>query len=195
MRRLWILLDLNDIDLSARCIRSEANEWAERLSRDGDDWCPNRRWFRWAEQEWHRRMVDHFASELSVQLPQYYAQWPDTGRSVLGDHISVSDGIISVVLHREKGRRRVRRKQRLVTPAARVQGLERYAEQRSYWRLPWERDKLQSAQANDWVQMALSKLGLVLPKGGYISGHNTHKCACTYARAVGTALERAVAVT
>ncbi|KAK3287031.1 hypothetical protein CYMTET_5441 [Cymbomonas tetramitiformis] len=40
MRRLWILLDLNDIELHARYIRSEANEWAGRLSRDKelDDW-------------------------------------------------------------------------------------------------------------------------------------------------------------
>ncbi|KAK3284269.1 hypothetical protein CYMTET_8070 [Cymbomonas tetramitiformis] len=40
MRRLWSLLDLNDIELQARHIRSEANEWADRLSRDTDidDW-------------------------------------------------------------------------------------------------------------------------------------------------------------
>ncbi|KAK3269832.1 hypothetical protein CYMTET_21730 [Cymbomonas tetramitiformis] len=45
MRRLWILLDLNDIELQARYIRSEANEWADRLSRDRDldDWRLNRR--------------------------------------------------------------------------------------------------------------------------------------------------------
>ncbi|KAK3282239.1 hypothetical protein CYMTET_10012 [Cymbomonas tetramitiformis] len=34
MRRLWILLDLNDIELQARYIRSETDEWADRLSRD-----------------------------------------------------------------------------------------------------------------------------------------------------------------
>ncbi|KAK3267531.1 hypothetical protein CYMTET_23912 [Cymbomonas tetramitiformis] len=44
MRRLWILLDLNDIELQARYIRSEATEWADRLSRDRDldDWRLNR---------------------------------------------------------------------------------------------------------------------------------------------------------
>ncbi|KAK3246227.1 hypothetical protein CYMTET_44229 [Cymbomonas tetramitiformis] len=81
MRRLWILLDLNDIELQARYIRSEANEWADRLSRDKDldDWRLNRRWFQWAEREWHRHTVDRFASELSAQLPRYYAQWHDPG--------------------------------------------------------------------------------------------------------------------
>ncbi|KAK3276674.1 hypothetical protein CYMTET_15272 [Cymbomonas tetramitiformis] len=81
MRRLWILLDLNDIELQARYIRSEANEWADRLSRDRDldDWRLNRRWFQWAEREWHQHTVDRFASELSAQLPSYYAQWHDPG--------------------------------------------------------------------------------------------------------------------
>ncbi|KAK3239085.1 hypothetical protein CYMTET_50960 [Cymbomonas tetramitiformis] len=81
MRRLWILLDLNDIKLQARYIRSEANEWADRLSRDRDldDWRLNRRWFQWAEREWHQHTVDRFASELSAQLPRYYAQWHDPG--------------------------------------------------------------------------------------------------------------------
>ncbi|KAK3252221.1 hypothetical protein CYMTET_38464 [Cymbomonas tetramitiformis] len=81
MRRLWILLDLNDIELQARYIRSEANEWADRLSRDRvlDDWRLSRRWFQWAEREWHRHSVDRFASELSAQLPRYYAQWHDPG--------------------------------------------------------------------------------------------------------------------
>ncbi|KAK3246580.1 hypothetical protein CYMTET_43889 [Cymbomonas tetramitiformis] len=81
MRRLWILLDLNDIELQARYIRSEASEWADRLSRDRDldDWRLNRRWFQWAEREWHQHTVDRFASEFSAQLPRYYAQWHDPG--------------------------------------------------------------------------------------------------------------------
>ncbi|KAK3236598.1 hypothetical protein CYMTET_53270 [Cymbomonas tetramitiformis] len=44
MRRLWLLLDLHDIELQARYIRSEANVWADNLSRceDLDDWRPVR---------------------------------------------------------------------------------------------------------------------------------------------------------
>eukprot|EP00854_Cymbomonas_tetramitiformis_P034125 gene34125-biopygen14559 len=55
--------------------------WADRLSRDRDldDRRLNRRWFRWAEREWHRHTVDRFASELSAQLPRYYAQWHEPG--------------------------------------------------------------------------------------------------------------------
>ncbi|KAK3241861.1 hypothetical protein CYMTET_48407 [Cymbomonas tetramitiformis] len=77
MRRLWTLLDLNDIELQARYIRSEANEWADRLSRDTDvdDWKLNQRWFDWAQAEWGESTVDRFASEFSAQLPRYYAQW------------------------------------------------------------------------------------------------------------------------
>ncbi|KAK3277816.1 hypothetical protein CYMTET_14201 [Cymbomonas tetramitiformis] len=36
MRRLWLLLDLHDIELQARYIRSEANVWADNLSRCED---------------------------------------------------------------------------------------------------------------------------------------------------------------
>ncbi|KAK3271043.1 hypothetical protein CYMTET_20585 [Cymbomonas tetramitiformis] len=33
----------------------------------------------WAVREWHRHTVDRFSSELSAQLPRYYAQWRDRG--------------------------------------------------------------------------------------------------------------------
>ncbi|KAK3263150.1 hypothetical protein CYMTET_28030 [Cymbomonas tetramitiformis] len=44
MRKLRLLLDLHDIELQARYICSEANEWADRVSRceDIDDWRLNR---------------------------------------------------------------------------------------------------------------------------------------------------------
>ncbi|KAK3252441.1 hypothetical protein CYMTET_38263 [Cymbomonas tetramitiformis] len=483
MRRLWILLDLNDIELQARYIRSEANEWADRLSRDRDldDWRLNRRWFQWAEREWHQHTVDRFASELSAQLPRYYAQWhdpgcegvdslafswlgevnwvnppwslldevahklreercaatvvapywpgqmwfqqpeamadevapqaglasgckvkvywtqddawytgtvgdtgsdglthiayedgdkedldmskeryevlpaavqdvagwdaalqerwrgelgdssltelavqmqgaalgdktvgnyrpkarafmafyeaegrqwlpatgatvrlyiaqmldkgtvrasnmqpylsainnyhedmgfpgpgnyqsgeghvpppvgraakellractyvvfvfvtfgqPDTGVSMRREHISITGDDISVVLHKEKGKGHVRLRRRLTIPAAGVAGLVQLLQhwqqvrdvcwgqrpvtgsevQGSYWRLPWEQGKLQSAQANGWVQLALGKLGCVPPEGGHFSGHSTRKGACTCARVVGAALEK-----
>ncbi|KAK3278969.1 hypothetical protein CYMTET_13128 [Cymbomonas tetramitiformis] len=71
MRRLWLLLDLNDIELQASCIRSETNEWADRLSRDTnlDGWRLNQQWFDRGDTEWHKHTVDRFASELSTQLP------------------------------------------------------------------------------------------------------------------------------
>eukprot|EP00854_Cymbomonas_tetramitiformis_P001978 gene1978-biopygen1867 len=71
MQRLWLLLDLYDIELQARYIRSKANEWADRLSRceDINNWRLNRRWFKWADGHWGPHTVDRFASEISAQLP------------------------------------------------------------------------------------------------------------------------------
>ncbi|KAK3277511.1 hypothetical protein CYMTET_14487 [Cymbomonas tetramitiformis] len=79
MRRLWLLLDLHDIELQARYIRSEANVWADNLSRceDVDNWRLNRDWFVWASKRWGPYTVDRFASEISAQLPRYYAAWKD----------------------------------------------------------------------------------------------------------------------
>ncbi|KAK3252466.1 hypothetical protein CYMTET_38229 [Cymbomonas tetramitiformis] len=48
---------------------------------------------------------------------------PDTGVSMLREHISVTNSIVLVVLHREKGGRHVRLKRKLTIPAAGVQGL------------------------------------------------------------------------
>ncbi|KAK3258501.1 hypothetical protein CYMTET_32458 [Cymbomonas tetramitiformis] len=85
MRRLWLLLDLHDIELQARYIRSEANVWADNLSRceDLDDWRVNRDWFVWANKQWGPYTVDRFASEISAQLPRYYAAWKDPKCEVL----------------------------------------------------------------------------------------------------------------
>eukprot|EP00854_Cymbomonas_tetramitiformis_P034015 gene34015-biopygen3239 len=56
----------------ARYIRSEANQWADRLSRDKDldEWRINGRWFKYAEEQWGEHSVDRFASEISAQLPR-----------------------------------------------------------------------------------------------------------------------------
>ncbi|KAK3282718.1 hypothetical protein CYMTET_9560 [Cymbomonas tetramitiformis] len=85
MRRLWLLLDLHDIELQAHYIRSEANVWADNLSRceDLDDWRLNRDWFVWANKQWGPYTVDWFASEISAQLPWYYAAWKDPKCEVL----------------------------------------------------------------------------------------------------------------
>ncbi|KAK3248981.1 hypothetical protein CYMTET_41579 [Cymbomonas tetramitiformis] len=133
---------------------------------------------------------------------------PDTGVSRQKSHIAVADDVISVVLHKEKGRRHVRLKRRLTIPAAGVEGLVQLlehwegardswwqqtsspcgeAEGDSYWRLPWEQRRLTSAQADDWVQLALGVLKCLPLEGGHFSGHTG---ACTCARAVGALLEK-----
>jgi hypothetical protein len=40
LRKLWELIDTNNINIRARYIRSAANVWADKLSRetDRDDW-------------------------------------------------------------------------------------------------------------------------------------------------------------
>ncbi|KAK3270288.1 hypothetical protein CYMTET_21313 [Cymbomonas tetramitiformis] len=48
---------------------------------------------------------------------------PDTGVSMLRTHISIADGIVSEVLHKEKGGAHVRLERKLAIPAAGVQGL------------------------------------------------------------------------
>jgi hypothetical protein len=47
LRRLWYLLDTNDIHIRPRYIRSAANVWADTLSRelDSEDWQLNPRLF------------------------------------------------------------------------------------------------------------------------------------------------------
>eukprot|EP00854_Cymbomonas_tetramitiformis_P009401 gene9400-biopygen9588 len=67
------------IELQTHYICSEANVWADNLSRceDLDDWRLNRRWFEWASEQWGPSPVDRFASEISAQLPCYYAAWRD----------------------------------------------------------------------------------------------------------------------
>ena len=77
----------------------------------------------------------------------------------------------------------MRFKRRLTIPAAGVQGLVQRlhhcepardalwlqgqsaegSTERSHWRLLWKRGRLKSAQANDWVQLALTQLGCVPP--------------------------------
>eukprot|EP00854_Cymbomonas_tetramitiformis_P018308 gene18308-biopygen18893 len=49
----------------------EANEWADRLSRDKDldDWRIKGRWFKYAEENWGEHSADRFASGISAQLP------------------------------------------------------------------------------------------------------------------------------
>jgi hypothetical protein len=47
LRRLWFLLDTNNIHIRPRYIRSAANVWADTLSRelDTEDWQLNPRMF------------------------------------------------------------------------------------------------------------------------------------------------------
>lgn len=77
LRKLWYLLDSHNIWIRPEYIRSAANAWADRLSRetDTDDWQLNPRVFALLSGAWGRPSVDCFASSTNRQLPRFYARW------------------------------------------------------------------------------------------------------------------------
>jgi hypothetical protein len=79
LRRLWYLLDSNDINIRPRYIRSAANIWADKLSRelDYEDWQLNPRVFSHLQRRWGPHTIDRFASMLNAQLPRFNARWRD----------------------------------------------------------------------------------------------------------------------
>jgi hypothetical protein len=79
LRRLWYLLDTNDIHIRPRFTRSAANIWANTLSRklDTKDWQLNPRLFAHLQSRWRPHSIDRFASMLNTQLPRFNAKWRD----------------------------------------------------------------------------------------------------------------------
>ena len=79
LRALFLLLDLNNISLTVEYIRSEANVWADQLSRelDTEDWRLNPAVFLALEKEFGPHTVDRFASVTSAQLARYNSRWRD----------------------------------------------------------------------------------------------------------------------
>eukprot|EP00854_Cymbomonas_tetramitiformis_P000738 gene737-biopygen615 len=98
--------DLEDIELLARYIRSEANVWADNLSRceDLDNWRLNRDWFVWANKQWGPYTVDRFASQISAQLPRYCAAWRDArceGQSWFRELEALTTGVVIMPRRRD----------------------------------------------------------------------------------------------
>jgi hypothetical protein len=71
LRRMWYLLDTNDIRTRPRYIRSATNMWADTLSRelDIDDWQLSPLIFSRLQKLWGPHSIDRFASMLNTQLP------------------------------------------------------------------------------------------------------------------------------
>ena len=92
LRKLWWLLDVHDISLRAKYIRSAANVWADRLSRERDytDWMLNPRVFRDIERAWGACTIDRFATANNAQLPRYNSLYHDPG-SEATDCLSLPD--------------------------------------------------------------------------------------------------------
>jgi hypothetical protein len=79
LRRLWYLLDTNDIYIRPRYIRSAANIWAYTLNRElgSEDLQLNPRMFAHLRARWGPHTIDRFASMLNTQLPRFNARWRD----------------------------------------------------------------------------------------------------------------------
>eukprot|EP00873_Tetraselmis_striata_P046068 jgi/Tetstr1/466332/TSEL_010863.t1 len=69
LRKLWHLPDIHDISIRPRYIQSAANVWADRLSRELDDfgWQLNPRIFAHLQRLWGPHTVDRFASMENTQ--------------------------------------------------------------------------------------------------------------------------------
>lgn len=82
LRKLWWLLDHHDIQLRVRYIRSAANVWADRLSRElasSDDFMLHPQEFRSLQHILRACTVDRFASSEDRLLDRYYSRFRDPG--------------------------------------------------------------------------------------------------------------------
>jgi hypothetical protein len=79
LRRLWCLLDTNNITIRARYIRSAANVWADKLTRhlDSDDWRLDPVLLEELDMRFGKHSIDPFASALNTLLPRYNAGLKD----------------------------------------------------------------------------------------------------------------------
>jgi hypothetical protein len=77
LRKLWELIDTNNISIRARYIRSAANVWADRLSRetDRDDWQLNPRIFTYVDSLWGPHSIDRFVTQGNSQLSRCNSRW------------------------------------------------------------------------------------------------------------------------
>ena len=79
LRKLWELIDTNNISIRTRYIRYAAYVWADNLSRETNraDWQVNPRIFTYMDSLWGPHSIDMFATQGNTQLPRYNARWRD----------------------------------------------------------------------------------------------------------------------
>ena len=77
VRKLWWLLDMLDVTLHPRYIRSAANVWADSLSRlpPRDEWWVSRWVFTRLDKAWGPHTVDRFSSACNAQVPRFNGAW------------------------------------------------------------------------------------------------------------------------
>jgi hypothetical protein len=85
LRKLWKLIDTNNISILARYIRPAANVWADRLSRETnrDDMLLNPRIFTYLDSQWGPHSIDKLAPQGNKLLPRYNARWRDPSAEAL----------------------------------------------------------------------------------------------------------------
>ena len=76
LRKLWHIMDENDIAIRPRYYQSAANIWAYRLSRELDDtdWRLHPHLFRQLDKQC-KHTIDRFASGENTQLPRFNSRW------------------------------------------------------------------------------------------------------------------------
>lgn len=81
LRKLWRLLDLTDISLRVRYIRSAANVWADGLSRreNADDWMLGWKYFEELEQRYGPHTMERFATANNTHLPRFNSEFHSPG--------------------------------------------------------------------------------------------------------------------
>jgi hypothetical protein len=95
LRKLWWILDTNDIALRARYIRSAANVWADKLSRDRDgqgDWMLDPELFGELSKLWGEHTIDRFATTNNSQLARFNALMEMPGCEAV-DSMSLTDDV------------------------------------------------------------------------------------------------------
>ena len=92
LRKLFLLTDERDISIRTKYIRSTANVWADRLTREtaNTDWQLASRIFRYYNKKWGPHSIDRFASFANKQLPRYNSKWRD-GKAEALDSIRLPD--------------------------------------------------------------------------------------------------------
>ena len=70
LRKLFLLIDTYNIKIQTLYIRSDANVWADNLSRitDNSDWPRAPRKFKYFDKRWDPHSIDRFASFANKKL-------------------------------------------------------------------------------------------------------------------------------
>ena len=81
LRKLWWVLDLADISLHPKYIKSAANVWADGLSRipPHDEWWVSHELLKKLDRAWGPFTVDRFASASNAQVMRFNAAWAEPG--------------------------------------------------------------------------------------------------------------------